>query len=466
MATAEGPPRAHDRHSRKRPFSAWMKRLANIKTPSSDSGSNPQSSTKRHGAQASSKTKKPTQDKGAMNNPYPASTVLHQGTNSNKNGHLSFRSPQPAHSPSMTSLEASRRSATSSIEGGDAPARSNKSTAPTLATNPDTTHSDAANSSKADSTAAGTNVTVGGAMSSHGGGGSTFSSPAHSEHSLTTTLTTIQSTAPSNLMGGVATPQGVPTALSQSHQPNHQQSSSVNTNFSHQFSSSPPPSALPTHLVPQTGGGHPATYSTATANNLLTDNASILTLASSSKRRRRHSLDTDASVRALAPSSLWGGSRESLPLSVLSGNAGDPSTGPTSGGIHQNRPNAAGVAGGERASVYSASGIVPALSSERNSYYAGRQTYTGDGGSVKSGLLGHGRNDSITGSIGGASSPLASPRDRETSASGQAIGRVSRRNSGWGEVSGEPEETEEGDEEEDKEKPSSRGHDHEKFAGS
>lgn len=31
-------------------------------------------------------------------------------------------------------------------------------------------------------------------------------------------------------------------------------------------------------------------------------------------------MDTDASVRALAPSSVWGGSRESLPLSVLSAN--------------------------------------------------------------------------------------------------------------------------------------------------
>ncbi|KAK9474627.1 uncharacterized protein V1510DRAFT_411531 [Dipodascopsis tothii] len=39
------------------------------------------------------------------------------------------------------------------------------------------------------------------------------------------------------------------------------------------------------------------------------DNASIITLASSSKRRK--SLDTNASTRALAPSSLWG-SRESL----------------------------------------------------------------------------------------------------------------------------------------------------------
>lgn len=71
------------------------------------------------------------------------------------------------------------------------------------------------------------------------------------------------------------------------------------------------------------------------------------------------------------------------------------------------------------------------LSSERNSYYAGKQVNTGDGGSVRSGLLGHGRNDSITGSIGGHASPLASPREV------QHPGRISRRNSGWGEVNEE-----------------------------
>lgn len=92
--------------------------------------------------------------------------------------------------------------------------------------------------------------------------------------------------------------------------------------FQHQFPSTPhqnaPTSPGPVPLTTNTL--HPLNYSTATAGGLLTDNASIITLASSSKRRRRHSLDTDASVRALAPSSLWGGSRESLPLSVLSGN--------------------------------------------------------------------------------------------------------------------------------------------------
>ena len=52
---------------------------------------------------------------------------------------------------------------------------------------------------------------------------------------------------------------------------------------------------------------------------------------------------------------------------------------------------------------------------------------------MRSGLAGHVRNDSITGSIGGAAnanSPLASPREA-------APGKVSRRNSGWGEVNEE-----------------------------
>jgi len=142
-------------------------------------------------------------------------------------------------------------------------------------------------------------------------------------------------------------------------------------------------------------------------------------------------MDTDASVRALAPSSLFGGSRESLPLSVLSANIDASSVAP-----HPARANVAGL--NERASIYSATGVAPALPSERNSYYAGKQSILADGGSVKSGLLGHGRNDSISGSIGGAaapSSPLASPRDATNN------GRMSRSTSDWAEtaVDGEKE---------------------------
>ena len=102
-------------------------------------------------------------------------------------------------------------------------------------------------------------------------------------------------------------------------------------------------------------------------------------------------MDTDASVRALAPSSLFGGSRESLPLSVLSSNV---EIGP--------------AALRERASIYSATGVAPALTSERNSFYgAGRGE-----GSIKSGVFGtsdrerpqHTREGSIAGSFVG--SPL------------------------------------------------------------
>ena len=105
-------------------------------------------------------------------------------------------------------------------------------------------------------------------------------------------------------------------------------------------------------------------------------------------------MDTDASVRALAPSSLWGGSRESLPLSVLSANM-------DSGSVRL----PGGTAANERTSIYSATGIEP---QPRNSYYGGDRK---DGASVRSGLLGHGRADSITGSVGGVNSPLASPME-------------------------------------------------------
>ncbi|KAF2204702.1 hypothetical protein GQ43DRAFT_437677 [Delitschia confertaspora ATCC 74209] len=370
MATAETATRPHDRHSRKRPFAGWMKRLANLKSSSHES---PSKKEKDQGVS-------PSKKKSALkHNPYPESGFAR---NNNGNGHhqLSFSAPAtPRSNESLTSLEDTE------LGHRRITARSLKSTAPTVATNPGTLHSETGQS-KAD-----TSNTI--------GAGSTFSSPNHSERSLTTTLTTIQSSAPSNVLG----PQAQAAAAN-----------AAPVHFSHQFPTSPGPipSAIPAHLTPQP---HPHSYQAATANNILTDNASILTLASSSKRRRRHSLDTNASVRALAPSSVWGGSRESLPLSVLSGNA-DAIYSP------QNRSAIGGLSNTERASVYSSSGVAaPALPSERNSYYANKQNI--DGGSVRSGLLGHGRTESITGSIG--ASPLASPRDP------YAPGRMSRRSSDW-----------------------------------
>lgn len=136
-------------------------------------------------------------------------------------------------------------------------------------------------------------------------------------------------------------------------------------------------------------------------------------------------MDTDASVRALAPSSLFGGSRESLPLSVLSATV--DATLPSA---MQSRANVGAL--NERASIYSASGIAPALPSERNSYYAGKQSAAADGGSVKSGFLGHGRNDSISGSIGGIAAPPLSPLSpRDAVARVPSTGGLSRANSAW-----------------------------------
>ncbi len=368
-----------DRHARKRPFAGWMKRLANLKPSSSESPS-----ARKNGSAQHAKVKKG----GAKNNPYPESGYI----DTNAPARSSFSTPiTPRSNESYISIEESTAGQRQAL------AKSNRSTAPTVATFPETVHS---GRSKAET-----------GMSNFAAGGSTFSSPNGSEHSLTTTLTTIQSTAPSNVLN-----------MGQ----NNATLNAPPVHFSHQFPVSPPPSAIPPHLAPHQ---HPNSYQSATANNMLTDNASILTLASSSKRRRRNSLDTNASMRALAPSSYYGGSRESLPLSVLSAN-------PDTVYSHSARPSNVGVlANAERASVYSASGATaPILSSERNSYYANKGV---DGLSIRSGLLGHGRTDSISSIRATPTSPLASPREAV------APGRVGRKSTEWKdarEVSDEDEE--------------------------
>lgn len=356
--------------TRKRPFAGWMRRLANLKPSSSDSQNG--TSKKNHGA---------SKKASANNNPYPESGRI----NPDAPGHLSFSTPDTPHShESFTSVEEAAAAQQRQH------AKSTRSNAPTVATMPETVHS---TRSKADT--GNTNQT----------GGSTFSSPNGSEHSLTTTLTTIQSSAPSHILGAGQNTQFVAPA------------SAPPVHFSHQFPTSPPPLAIPPQLAPQQG---PHSYQAAIANNVLTDDASILTLASSSKRRRRNSNDTNASMRAMAPSSHYGGSRESLPLSVLSGNVDNVYSA-------SNRPsnvNGLSNANAERASVYSVSGATaPVLSSERNSYYANKQA---DGLSVRSGLLGHGRTDSIS-SIRAmhTASPLASPRDPPLAT------KLSRRSSEW-----------------------------------
>ena len=397
-----------------------MRRLANLKNSSSeptDAGNS------RGSRNAYSKSKR---DPGVKNNPYPVSGKPVQPISKIQTtiGGSSYPTPPSGQSDSYASPFHSKVSLPVSSDGQQPPTLSNKSTAPTISTNPDTVNSDLAPSK------AGTTATFGGAVSTvdrDGGEGSTFSSPAPSVRSLTTTLTTIQSAAPSNLLAGSQNTNGQNTQNGASA---HHHNQSVN--FVHQFPSSSPAPAIPSHRTQQGhSSSHPTTYSTATANNLLTDNASIMTLASSSKRRRRNSLDTNASIRALAPSSLFGGSRESLPLSVLSASHGDQTT---SANLHQPRHASIGLPNAERASVYSSSGNAPALSSERNSYYAGKQPNIGDGASVRSGRVSHGRNDSVSNSIGGvaaAVSPLTSPREPS------GAGKLSRRNSGWGEVNEE-----------------------------
>lgn len=335
-----------DRHARRRPFTNWMKRLANLKNLHNDPVAPRQGNGKKFSI--------------SKNSPY--SSVYPEQTN--------------GHTTSATLLSSgSRYSAESrgkvSLAYSQDEQNPQKSRAPTLATTAETTAS-----------AAGTSNTI---AHTDGDRDSTFSSPAPSLRSMTTTLTTMQSTTP--VIPGPA----------------------VGSNAV--YSSTQPASAVPQHLAP-----HPqtATYHTATANGMLSDDASIMTLASSSKRRRRNSLDTNASIRALAPQSMFGGSRESLPLSVLSGTAhynANPRDAGDNASIRDNAsahyPRSLSAMNVERASLISASGVTaPALASERNSYIGSKTA--GDGASVRSGLVGpnekerdrglyHSRNDSIGG---------------------------------------------------------------------
>ncbi|CAJ2510812.1 Uu.00g064370.m01.CDS01 [Anthostomella pinea] len=381
-----------ERTGRRRPFSTWVKKLAGFKNGSS-------SAAGRNGHPKNDATPKPGKKRVVKNNnPYPQSGRIAEPAVSQSHPSLSTARTGMTCMTSNHSLGPSRDSGRSSTDGAPPPTAGAMSMAPTISTmDHDATHSIHAPSHMA-SSVAGTSRTVGG-FDSRKGGDSTFSSPAPSVRSLTTTLTTIQSMAPNGAANGNAVngqTSGVP-------------GNAQTIQFSQPFPTNSPASAIPPHLAPPAAGpGHPTTYSMATANNLSTDNASILTLASSSKRRRRRSMDTDASVRAMAPSSLWGGSRESLPLSVLSANVDGTRDISSTPGLHQSTSR---LAGNERTSIYSTAGVAPALPGDRNSLYAGKQSMGGDGASVRSGLMGHGRADSISGSVGGMSSPLVSPRE-------------------------------------------------------
>ncbi|KAK3315509.1 hypothetical protein B0H66DRAFT_577289 [Apodospora peruviana] len=424
LDTADTPmtDRAADRPGRRRPFSILMKKLAGLKAASSGDGT---------GRLANAKRSHMKKRQAKNNNPYPCQAGVEYPEPTDNSTHYSLSTSRSARSSSVTSLGGRSESVRVSADGQPPPTTGGRSMAPTVSTDHETytSHSITAVSHGCASSVTGTSRTANGGLDSRRGGDSTFSSPAPSVRSLTTTLTTIQSMAP-NGMGGTTQNHhhyNSTTNNGTSNNHPHLSSNSQIIHFNQPFPTASPASAIPVHLTPAgSTTGHPTTYATATANNLLTDNASILTLASSSKRRRRRSFDTDASVRALAPSSLFGGSRESLPLSILSANmnfdtapgTASSTTGgpPTTPGLHRGTTGA-GMAN-ERTSIYSATGI---LASERNSFYA-KQTLpqSGDAVSVRSGLIGHGHADSINGSIhhgigGGvvnASSPLASPREQ------------------------------------------------------
>lgn len=418
MATAEAPARAHgmlrgplfrridwtdkyamvDRNGRRRPFSSWMKRLANLKNSSSESNTVRWSNRLHTAPKGKKGSSRSSSHRRRKNNPYPLS-----GTTDGIREYNSDTNDSPAESSDENGDRSRSQSEPSlACSGYDNHAIS---TAPTISTNGDTYSK------------TGTMATGGGGISSSGGGeGSTFSSPAPSVRSLTTTLTTVQSAAPStHLYNAPNVYQGLP------HVSSAQSNTSQQVQFSHQFPPSPA-TAVPPHMNPN---GH--TYSSATANNMLTDNASILTLASSSKRRRRNSLDTNASVRALAPSSVFGGSRESLPMSVLSSQVGEPSNASAfsvSGAL--NRPSMVGLASAERASVYSSGAY--GGGGERGSLYTTKQgSGAGDGASIRSAAYSHGRNDSNTASVSGGicGPPINQPMTN---------GRISCRSSGWGEI--------------------------------
>lgn len=326
-------------HHKPRKFSTFMKRLANLKSSSASPSSR---ATHITGRSASFSSGSPS-SKQYLNASHPPSL-----SRASSNGHLSFDVYHSYHSAESNDSIAS----TSDEEDGRRTAQASTKSWPALSATTATTESP-------------------------------FSSPTPSMRSLTTTLTTVQSTAPGSMLNNNYNPH-----------PSHHH----NPNGPPQMYSAPFDTHHDIHHGPAVLGFlHPISYNAATAHGVWTDNASIITLASSSKRRRR-SFDTDASVRALAPSSVFGGSRESLPLSVLSGNLDS------------------GLGG-------------RSLPGERHSLHGSTVGRSGDAASIYNAPTG-----SIMGEISGAGagSPLASPI--LTSRDSVHIGRQSRRGSGWAEA--------------------------------
>ena len=325
-----------------RKFSTFMKRLANLKSSAAGPSSS-RDATRATGRSASFSSDTPSSKQCLPSGP-PSSLLR-----ASSSGRLAFDVHDNYHSMGSTDSITSTSDLDADCDEGQRTAQGSTRSRPAPST---------------------TTVTT-----------STFSSPTPSMRSLTTTLTTVQSTAPGSMLNANYNP----------HPAHHH-----NPNAPPQMYSAPFESQGHSTIVP--GLLHPVSYNAATAHGVWTDNASIITLASSSKRRRRRSFDTDASVRALAPSSIFGGSRESLPLSVLSGNF-DSGLGGRS-------------VAGERASL-------------RGSTLGG----SADAVSVFNGTTG-----SIMGEISGVGSSLMSPTTigaGNSTRESLPTGRHSRRNSAW-----------------------------------
>lgn len=280
--------------TRRKPFTNWVRKL-NQKMKRTKGLNNPYPQS----GHVSSKHPQRQQQRESQSIDYPVSSIdVHSGTEA-RDAELVVHSAEELHRQSMISTTSDRASADVETEGRPpttAPSYGGTSLAGTMITATDPRRAD-----------------------------STFSSPAPSARSVATTLSTIQSQMANGVLAGAPN--------NQNPQNQAQASAARNPHDPVQYSQ---PQALVTAMPDSTGDRNtrsayrPATYSAIIANNLLNDNISILTLASSTQRRRRRSWDTDydhASVRALPPSQ-FGGSRESLPLSVLSANLDAQPTSP------------------------------------------------------------------------------------------------------------------------------------------
>jgi hypothetical protein len=215
-------PQTAERPSKRRPFAAWVKRFTSLKGGEQNGSSSKEKKTGNTLTGGKHKKGSSSNDK-VKNNPYPESGfVRQQSPISSRDDQLSLATPVHPRNDDGSSV----------ISGGLQEREnhpSNRSKAPTVATIPDTVHSDTGHSKAFTGTTGGALSSIDGA-----GNGSTFSSPNHSNQSLTTTLTTIQSTSPANTLQ--------PNTTAQT--PQGQNLTQPTVMFSHQYPVSPAPSNL------------------------------------------------------------------------------------------------------------------------------------------------------------------------------------------------------------------------------